>query len=86
MMVSTRKGITPRLGRKPSPDFALLSTMELFMWITKMHEILLHLSNLSSYLPAILITVGIAVLIGCAVGCMCEPCEEKDDLFHHEVV
>jgi hypothetical protein len=56
------------------------------MWITKMHEILLHLSNLSDYLPAILVTLGVAVLIGCAVGCVCEPCEEKDDLFHHEVI
>lgn len=56
------------------------------MWITKAHEILLHLSNLSSYLPAILVTLGIAVLIGCAVGCVCEPCKEKDDLFHHEVI
>jgi hypothetical protein len=56
------------------------------MWVMKMHEILLHLTNLSSYLPAILVTLGVAVLIGCAVGCVCEPCEEKDDLFHHEVV
>ena len=56
------------------------------MWITKAHEILFHLSSLSSYLPAILVTLGVAVLIGCAVGCVCEPCEEKDDLFHHEVV
>jgi hypothetical protein len=56
------------------------------MWITKMHEILLHLSGLSGYLPAILVTLGIAFLIGCAVGCVCEPCKEKDDLFHHEVI
>jgi hypothetical protein len=56
------------------------------MWITRVHDILFHLSNLSNYLPAILVTLGVAVLIGCAVGCVCEPCEEKDDLFHHEVV
>lgn len=56
------------------------------MWIAKMHVILFHLSNLSGYLPAILVTLGIAVLIGCAVGCICEPCKEKDDLFHHEVI
>jgi hypothetical protein len=56
------------------------------MWATKVHSILLHLSNLSDYLPAILLTLGIALLIGCAVGCICEPPKEKDDLFHHEVL
>lgn len=56
------------------------------MGIAKAHEILVYLSGLSGYLPAILITLGVAVLIGCAVGCMCEPCEEKDDIFHHEVI
>jgi hypothetical protein len=56
-----------------------------FMWFTKMHDILYHLSQWSDYLPAILVTIGVAVLIGCAVGCVCTPCEEKDDLFHREV-
>lgn len=56
------------------------------MELAKAHQILIHLSSLSGYLPAILITLGVAVLIGCAVGCMCEPCDEKDDLFHHEVL
>lgn len=56
------------------------------MWIAKAHEVLFHLSHLSSYLPAVLITLGVAVLIGVAVGCMFEPCEEKDDLFHPEVI
>lgn len=56
------------------------------MGIPIAHEVLIHLSSLSGYLPAILITLGVAVLIGCAVGCICEPCEEKDDLFHNEVV
>jgi small ligand-binding sensory domain FIST len=56
------------------------------MWIAKAHDLLFHLSRISDYLPAILVTLGVAVLIGCAVGCVCEPCEEKDDLFHHEVV
>lgn len=50
-----------------------------------MHELLAHWSQISSYLPAVLITLGIAVLIGCAIGCICSPCEEKDDLFHREV-
>lgn len=55
-------------------------------WLGNMHEILAHLSQFSDYLPAVLITLAVAVLIVCAVGCLCEPCEEKDDLFHHEVI
>ncbi len=55
------------------------------MWFAKMHDVLYHLSHLSDYLPAILVTIGVGVLIGCAVGCVCTPCEEKDDLFHREV-
>lgn len=50
-----------------------------------MQELLAHLAQLSSYLPAILITVGVAALVTCAVGCSSAPCEEKDDLFHREV-
>jgi hypothetical protein len=56
------------------------------MWIAKVHDVLFNLSRLSDYLPAILVTLGVAVLIGCAVGCVCEPCEENDDLFQHEVI
>jgi hypothetical protein len=55
------------------------------MWFTKMHDVLTHISHLSDYLPAILVTIGVAVLIGCAVGCVCTPCEENDDIFHPEV-
>lgn len=50
-----------------------------------MHVLLEHLSEISSYLPAVLITLGVATLVGCAIGCVCSPCEEKDDLFHREV-
>jgi hypothetical protein len=52
------------------------------MWFMKMREVLYHLSQLSDYLPAVLVTIGVAVLMGCAVSCMCCPYEEKDDLFH----
>jgi hypothetical protein len=55
------------------------------MWFLRMHDILQHLSHLSEYLPAILITLGVAMLIACAVGCVCSPCEEKDELFHKKV-
>ena len=50
-----------------------------------MHDIVSHLSQLSSYLPAILITLGVAALIACAVGCTSSPCEDRDELFHREV-
>jgi hypothetical protein len=50
-----------------------------------MHELLAHIAELSSYLPAILITIGVAALVSCAVGCSSSPCEEQDDLFHREV-
>ncbi len=55
------------------------------MGILNMRDLLAYLSSLSSYLPAVLITVGVALLIACAVGCNCSPREEKDDLFHREV-
>jgi hypothetical protein len=55
------------------------------MWFLKMHELLDHLSGLSSYLPALLITIGVAALVACAVGCNCSSCKEKDDLFRREV-
>ena len=38
-----------------------------------------------SYLPAILVTVGAALLFGCGVSALCSPCREKDDLFHRHV-
>ncbi len=50
-----------------------------------MHDLLDHLAQLSNYLPAILITIGVAALVTCAVGCSSAPCKEKDDLFHREV-
>jgi len=50
-----------------------------------MENILAHLCNICSYLPAVLITSGLATLVGCAIGSFCSPCEEKDDLFHRDV-
>ena len=77
----------------PSPDEEnlikdsgfLLTDWSRAMEIFNMHDLLAHLSALSSYLPAILIMLGVATLVCCAVGCCCSPCEEKDDLFHREV-
>ncbi len=55
------------------------------MWFVRMHDLLNYLSRLRDFLPAILVTIGIATLIACAVGCACSPGEEKDDLFHKDV-
>ena len=54
------------------------------MWFTKMDDALYHLSQLSEHLPAVLVTIGLAVLIGCAVSCVCSPGEEKGNLPHNE--
>jgi hypothetical protein len=43
------------------------------------------LAGLESYLPAILVTVGAALLFGCGVSALCSPCREKDDIFHRHV-
>ena len=55
------------------------------MWILHIEEAFRHLSNINSYLPAVVITVGAAVLVGCAASCVCSPCKEKDELFHRRV-
>jgi hypothetical protein len=43
------------------------------------------LSGLESYLPAILVTIGAALLFGCGVSALCSPCRDKDDIFHRHV-
>ena len=43
------------------------------------------LYQFEAYLPAVIVTVGAALLLGCAVSAMCSPCREKDDLFHRHV-
>lgn len=55
------------------------------MWFLKLQDLLARLSEFSSYLPALLIALGLAIFLGCAVGCCSAPCKEKDDLFHREV-
>lgn len=34
---------------------------------------------------AVVATAGIALVLGCALGCACSPRKEKDRLFHREV-
>jgi hypothetical protein len=55
------------------------------MWFLRFHEIMVRLAHFGEYVPAILITVGVGMLVACSVGCVCSPCEEKDDLFHDSV-
>ena len=55
------------------------------MWFFKLHDLLNYLSRLSDLLPAMLVTIAIAMLIACAVGCACSPSKEEDDLFHKDV-
>ena len=55
------------------------------MGFLNMHALVAYLSAVSSYLPAVLITFGVAMMIACAVSCNCSPGEDKDDLFHREV-
>jgi hypothetical protein len=38
-----------------------------------------------SYGPAILVTVGAALLMACGIGATCSPCKEKDEVFHRQV-
>jgi hypothetical protein len=53
---------------------------------------MLHFHNLAhwffqfeSYGPAILVTIGAALLIVSGIGGACSPREEKDEVFHHQV-
>jgi hypothetical protein len=56
------------------------------MWFMHLHDILGHLSRLSSHWAEIAITCAAALLVGCAASCACSPsCKEKDDLFVHHV-
>lgn len=55
------------------------------MWFLHMQEILSRLSHWDGLIPAILITAGVALLLGCCLGCSCGPCKDKDDLFHPHV-
>jgi hypothetical protein len=49
------------------------------------HTITHLLLEFESYGPAIFITIGAALLMGCGIGATCSPCKEKDDVFHRQV-
>ncbi|MGC8550015.1 MAG: hypothetical protein ACP5M4_09970 [Acidobacteriaceae bacterium] len=54
------------------------------MWFMHMHDLLTDMSQWGVLVPALLVTVGVGLLVGCCMGCMCSPKKEKDDLFRHE--
>jgi hypothetical protein len=59
-------------------------------WSFKMHFLNFHnlahwFIQFESYGPAILVTIGAALLIACGIGATCSPCEEKDEVFHRQV-
>jgi hypothetical protein len=72
----------PRNEKTPQQVAGFLTYREEVQELFHIHSLLAHISAISSYLPAVLITLGIVTLVGCAIGCICSPCEEKDDLFH----
>ena len=53
------------------------------MWFMHLQDLLNDLSNWGVLVPALLITLGIGLLIGCSMGCVCSPDKDKDDIFHH---
>lgn len=54
------------------------------MWFMHMHDLLTSLSHWGVLVPALLVTLGVGLLIGCSMGCLCSS-KEKDDIFrHHE--
>jgi len=55
-----------------------------------MHSLHLHtfahwFFEFESHGPAILVTIGAALLMVCGIGAACSPCEEKDEVFHRQV-
>lgn len=53
------------------------------MWFMHMRELLADMSNWGVLVPALLVTLGVGLLVGCSMGCLCSPQKEKDDLFDH---
>lgn len=54
------------------------------MWFMHMQQLLSDLSHWGVWGPALLVTAGVGLLVGCSMGCLCSPKKDKDDLFRHE--
>lgn len=50
-----------------------------------LHQFIEWFTHFQSYWPAVLVTVGAALLMVCGIGAACSPCEEKDEVFHRQV-
>ena len=55
------------------------------MWFLHLHDVLWHFAHFNKHWAEAAITVGAALLVGCAASCACSPCKEKDDLFREHV-
>jgi hypothetical protein len=55
------------------------------MHAVHLHTLVRWFSHFQSYGPAIVVTIGAALLMGCGIGAACSPCEEKDEVFHRQV-
>lgn len=74
------------LTANQNKGFALYINKAECSMLTRDFSIIAHwLSQLEAYLPAILVTVGAALLLACGVSALCSPCREKDDIFHRHV-
>ncbi|HTB98077.1 MAG TPA: hypothetical protein VK716_13780 [Terracidiphilus sp.] len=49
-------------------------------------QIISHWLAANGNLMAILVTVGVAVLLACCLGCTRCPCREKDEIFNRREV
>jgi hypothetical protein len=52
------------------------------MWSLNMHS-LIHWFAANGNVLAMVVTVGVAVLLACCLGCSNCSCRDKDDLFRH---
>jgi hypothetical protein len=55
------------------------------MWYPNLHGVTEWFFQHAAFMLATIATVSAALLMVCAVGCVCAPCKEKDRLFHRTV-
>ena len=70
---------------KPTPGFGFHRVWSITMHSLHFHNLAHWFFQFESYGPAILVTIGAALLIACGIGATCSPCEEKDEVFHRQV-
>jgi hypothetical protein len=70
---------------KPPPGFRFHREVEQQMLSLHLHTFARWFFQFESYGPAIMVTIGAALLLACGIGAACSPCEEKDEVFHRQV-